>query len=477
MEIAPSAFPDAASRQFARASVRVLALLLGAGIAGTFALAYWMPEAVVLVPAVLVGLAAGSVLLSYEDASTVAAIVGSALLFNSLGGEGAGELLYDVFLVLHLALWYGRRIGRTPIVETWLDILVAALVGSLLLSVGLGLVYGAAPLVWAKESTIVLAFLLYFPVRHLCTERQNGLAMAVGSVVALGVTATLYTVYVTVTKLLSATAAWQILRVRAAGTEVQIVAALVFVAALLSISRKPAYLVASTVGLGILLGGLILTKSRGYWLGSAGGLLAVWVLAPRAQRTRLLVGGVVGGSLLLGIVYLLAGDLVITLLAGLIERASSISSAAATDPSLLNRFRESAAVWHSVRSAPILGHGMGATYEYFSIEGGGTWRWSYIHNGFAALFFKQGVVGFVLTIALWAVATLRAAAVARRPGLSPLAVAAALGAAGFLPGLFLTAYTSSPFYMMTILIVITTVMGIAGGVPGYDAAQSRPEPA
>lgn len=455
---------DADARRLARAGTWALLALCVAGAAAAFGVAWVMPDRILLVPTVFVGLAAGLALLSNETAATAAVIAGSALLFDSGGSDHPAEFIYDAYLVLYIAMWYGRRIGRVRIVETAMDRIAAAVIGLAGLAVVLGLVYGSDALLTVKESLSLVPLALYFPVRSLCTHHERGPAIVANSLIALGIAATAFTVYMTISRLMSATAVWEILRVRASGTEVQIMVALVLAGVAVGTSRRRSHTLLATAVLGTLLGGLILTKSRGYWLGAVVGLGVVWLASRPALRGRLTLWGTVGAALMAIVALIVAGDLVVTLFAGIVERLGSIS-AAGTDLSLLNRFRESTAVWREVRDAPVVGHGLGATYRYFSIESGTTRVWNYIHNGFAALFFKQGIVGFVATLLLWAGAVWRGLRVYRRFPAAPVAAGGlALGASAAMVSVFSTAYTSDPFYIVPYVTVTTVLIGAACGV-------------
>lgn len=456
---------DADALQLARVGTWCLLALCVAGVAITLCVAWVMPERILLVPMLFVALVAGVALLANETAATAAVIVGSALLFDSAGSDHPAEFIYDAYLISYIVVWYGRRIGRVRFVETAMDRLAALMIVLAGLAFVFGLFYGSDALLTVKESIGLIPLALYFPARALCTHHEKGAAIIANSLIGLGLAATAFTVYVTVTRLMSATAVWEILRVRAAGTEVQIMVGLVLTGVALGTSERRRGTLLATAVLGILLGGLILTKSRGYWLGAVVGVGVVWLFSRPALRGRLTLWGLIGATGMAAVALVVAGDLIVTLFAGIIERLGSISSAASADPSLLNRFRESAAVWKDARDAPIVGHGLGVTYRYFSIESGATRVWSFIHNGFASLIFKQGLVGFVTTLLFWGGAVWRGLAVYRRFPNAPVAAGGlALGAAAGILSVFTTAYTSSPFFLAPIVTVTTVLIGAASGV-------------
>lgn len=438
------------------ASALILTIVLAA--------AWAFPERFVLLPIAAVAAILATAAFVNERTGLVLAILGGVSVLNVGADSGPVQYAYMVYLALYLAIWYGRRIGHVPIVQSRLDVVAVVVIAMIPVSAAVGLALGAEIKPLGGETADLMPLALYFPVRTLCASRDNGYKLAIIALVLYGAATCLYTFWRTYDMLTNADAVWKVLRVRAAGGEVSIVTGFVLSTALLGESRRRAHVALSVISVGLTLVGLLLTKSRGYWLGAAVGGLAVWVFSPPSIRSRLnlrLVAMIVGGGALS---YLLVGDLLITLGAGVLERIFSVSSAVTTDPSMLNRFRESEAVWALVPNSPVFGHGVGTTYSYYNAESEGTRNYSFIHNGLASLWFKQGAVGFFGTLGLWVGSLWCAFSMARRNALPMDHRMAALAAGAGLAANMVPIYTSSPFYLINIVLATTTLIGLASGL-------------
>lgn len=72
------------------------------------------------------------------------------------------------------------------------------------------------------------------------------------------------------------------------------------------------------------------------------------------------------------------------------------SSAVTTDPSLVNRYIEWNSVWETIRQAPIIGYGYGATYFDYNWILGYSYHYGFTHNGYLYLMLKSGIVGGII---------------------------------------------------------------------------------
>jgi O-antigen ligase len=72
------------------------------------------------------------------------------------------------------------------------------------------------------------------------------------------------------------------------------------------------------------------------------------------------------------------------------------SSAVTTDPSLVNRYIEWNSVWETIRQAPIIGYGYGATYFDYNWILGYSYHYGFTHNGYLYLLLKSGLVGSII---------------------------------------------------------------------------------
>jgi O-antigen ligase len=70
-----------------------------------------------------------------------------------------------------------------------------------------------------------------------------------------------------------------------------------------------------------------------------------------------------------------------------------------TDASFLDRTSELYSIWQEVQVHPILGKGMGSSFEWFEPEQGITVTTSFVDSGIGFLLLKMGIVGFLVFMA------------------------------------------------------------------------------
>jgi O-antigen ligase len=210
-------------------------------------------------------------------------------------------------------------------------------------------------------------------------------------------------------------------------------------------------------------GGLILTQSRGYWIGFLVGAVVLFWIIPGRQKLYLTSLGTATIAVVLAIGFMALGNVVFLLAFGILERLFSIFSAGTQDLSLINRFLETAGVWKVIRLNPILGYGMGVPYRVYDAIHEVTMIKAFVHNGYVALWFKFGLWG--LGMVLFVLGSLvRRAVGSFRMVTAPLHYRVmALGALAALSSLFVSALTSNPYYMNDSMFIYGALMGIIGG--------------
>ncbi|MEL7474486.1 MAG: O-antigen ligase family protein [Planctomycetota bacterium] len=214
---------------------------------------------------------------------------------------------------------------------------------------------------------------------------------------------------------------------------------------------------------GVLLTGLIITKSRGFWVAGAFGILSMAVVAPGAGRRRIVGYGALGVAFLAGFGFLLFRDQLTLVALGVLDRLVSIGSAT-SDISIVNRLAESAAIWERIRANPVLGHGWGVQVTHFSVIAQSTRSWAFFHNGYLALWFKTGLWGLALMLTVWIGAMVRTARAARRTALPWSVRAPALGAGAAIAAFSPVVASSNPFSVLDQMLIVTITLALAHGV-------------
>jgi O-antigen ligase len=185
---------------------------------------------------------------------------------------------------------------------------------------------------------------------------------------------------------------------------------------------------------------------------------------PGKQRLRLIGIGAASIAGIVGLGYLLLGDVFILVATGMLDRVLSIGSAATTDISLINRFRETAVVMGKVMENPILGYGMGVSFSFWDLTFLPPFHHvtTFLHNGYVALWYKFGIWGLGMVLYFWSSAIWHAVKGYRAQG-DLLLRLTNLGVAGILISFVISAITSNPFYINDPMFMFGIATGAAAG--------------
>ena len=425
--------------------------------------------AVGLVGGVVAGAAGIGVALALARPSPLVLLVAVlALQVLQLGGGRGlqvGEVLGGLALVGYLGWWYPTTWGSGRRVVTSMFDAAALAWGTVGLAAAavIGLLYGADPYDFRADLLATLPFLLYLPVKDAVARHPHGALAIGGALVALGLAATVESALLLRQTIQDATMAWQIADARPVVNEASIVSGVLmtFAGVLSARDRRVRWLLLAVAG--ALLGGLVLSKSRGFWIATVLGVLALGAESRPAQRRRL-VGGLVTGTVVLGVGgVVLLSDQIALVLDGSLNRLASIATAG-RGVSIVNRFAETRAAWDMIKANPVLGYGWGVQVSYYSLISEGTTRWAYLHNGYVALWLKTGLWGLGLMLWVWLGAAVRGALASHERRLGGAARAGALGAMATVVALSLVAVTSNPFSSLDLMLVVVLNVALAHGV-------------
>lgn len=417
-----------------------------------------------------IGLAGAMVTPAVRHGLPVFGLLAVLLLSLSAQGNDDGvdvfEILFGLSLVGFLGSWYGtslaagtRTLRSTIDVATLLFIVVGGLGG-----LALGLLTSAPVSEMRSDLTCILAFALFFPVREVCARYKQGPRIIAGALIGLGLYASGVNAIRLYGALTGAIELYEVVDIRVATGEIQIIGALMITALwLTSAPSVKARITLFTIA-SFLLAGLILTKSRGAWLTAAAGLMVSGVLAGGFIRRRLVLTIVGGGLATVAAGLLTIGPQLALIGIGVVRRLASISTAATADISLLNRYAEAAATWDAILQSPILGSGWGAPVVRYDLISQYTAYSSFVHNGYLWLWHKVGIWGLLLlciTLAgtIWEGARATRARSAPR---EPRALAA--GATGAIVAYIVLAIPSNPYVVLDQMLVVAITLGLASGI-------------
>jgi O-antigen ligase len=377
---------------------------LGAGLLGGLALifvvAWRFPEATLLLPVVVIGLGAGTVLFKHPELNLAVLLSGFVLAVNSDPGIQVTEVVYGLYYYAYLFHWYGTRLlAGSRIARSPLDHMVAVfIVAGGVLGVGTALLFGTPIGLLRGDLTAFLMLALYFPVKELCRTYHRGPEIVVGVLLWLGVFLSWQTFRLFRGAVQSAVVAWQVADVRFGAVETLILIACFSSLILLLYATRWRERGGLLSVLLFALGALILTRGRTFWVAFALGVGLLLVLLRGRQRIRLVVLTVLGGAGLVTVALLFFGQVADLIFSGTLNRLTMINT---QDISMQARFVEWRAVWERIVANPILGYGFGTTYEHFDILSLATLVKGFVHNGYLATWYKLGVFGLLLLLLCW----------------------------------------------------------------------------
>lgn len=349
-----------------------------------------------LAPWVIGGLAAAGlfmmIVMLHPPAALVIGILLSSLYLVSDDGVGPGEIAFFAYFgaVMVPASAYALITGNLGLdqpVNRWVLLLTLLIPAAAVL----GRLNGGQLSIIAGDLTFYSFFFGYFAVWSAMRERRF-IRWTFLSLIAVCLYVLVQNLINYQQILLEATMAWQALKARSTTSEILMVFGATFFFSLSGVTRSTPVRLASLVLLGVFVVGLVITQSRGYWIGCLLALAAVVLSARREYRSRLLaIAGLLGGLLTIGILIFLRDELLLVL-AGLLERFLSIGDLSG-DISLMERVLESRTIMDRILHNPVAGYGLGVTYDRYYMIPGHLIPTSYIHNGYLSGWFKTGLAG------------------------------------------------------------------------------------
>lgn len=450
-------------------------------LAGAFALALalvlylaWAaPERLPLVPAVL---AAGGVLygLSRHPLLNLAVVLGGFVLVVGYSrGLNLLEVLYGLYALGFLAHWFATRLllYRADVLDTpEAKALFLFLVG-MTASVALAAFYGAPPASILSEWTALVMIGFFFPVREACVRYRHGPAVLLLVLGWIGLYVAVRNALDYQSGLNNAKYLFQIAKGRVIMNDNLLMVVSFFTLTFMVFAPRRWQRLVLLVGFLVTFGGLILTQSRALWVAFLFGSALLFAFVPRRHKRRMLALGLASVVITVGAAYLLLGDVLPLIVAGLLDRAASLGQG--VDMSLRSRLVEAQGAFAYIKRSPVLGLGLGTPFQYFDIITQTNVTRNFIHNGYVGLWYRFGVWGFALMLFFWVRSLGRGFALFRRAEAPLLLRTAALAAATCLATLLVTTNTSNPFFLKDSVFIFGFITGLIGGA---HARAQRPAP-
>lgn len=407
---------------------------------------------VVYVPLILLGLIAAVALARHLTLWLSVVILGHLALFLQRStGISVPELVFGLVMFLYLLLFFADRIAmrRTPLLEDPGDRALVLFLLVALFSFAPALLTRTDMGLWGRELLVLAGFLLYFPLREAMRTRL-GRRIIFGSFVALAMTIAVKNIFQYQQQFSVAQVAWELVSGRQTANEPFFMAMVVGTGVALGTAEHARDRLISLAGFALFSFSLLVSFSRGYWMGTVIGLLVAFVLLRPAERQRM--GGILALTVLSAIVcsWVILGDRFATVVDIVSRRLLSAGDAWA-DISFRARLAESNAVLGQIVNNPILGHGLGAEFAYYHPIKDVTYTNSYVHNAYLWLWFKLGAAGLVLFLAAYGAKIVSGIRLLRGDVLDRGPVIAAIA---LLIAMLVVSLTSPQFYARDSVLII-----------------------
>ncbi len=323
-------------------------------------------------------------------------ILGHAVLFfQKTEGVSISEIGFAFYSFGILLIWfYDRWVRGYAFTSTVGDRSLFLFLVLATVSIIPALAYGNKMDMWFREWIVLMAFLLYFPMREMLADTQ-GRRLAYGAFFLLGLTLAIQNFIQYRSGALVAEFYWQLVGARQASYAPIFMSLLLAFGALWMTTRTVRAQLISVLAVSFFALALIFTFARGFWIGALLGGVVLLFLGRSHERRRLL--SIVLIVLLLSSLILLIFfyDILTSLLATIAYRF--ITSAAGTqDISVANRLAETAAIWKAILANPLTGVGLGGEYAFHSLIRKTTQHTIYAHNAYLYFLFKLGIAGLLI---------------------------------------------------------------------------------
>lgn len=454
----------------------ILLYILLAGSLGLILYGAWVAgEDIIFAPVVIVGLVLFGVLFTMPRLNLIVVLAGFVTLTDYNRGFQITEVIYGLYFIAFLTHWFVSRVFITKerFVHTHTDRAVLALLFTVTLYMPVAVVFnGNLYGIFAEWIAFVLLG-FYFPVKEEIRSNPRGAYIILCIVGFIGVYIAFRNLLNYRAMLSSATQMWQVARGRIVTNDNLLMVSSLYGLVLFTFARSWKHQIISLGSFALFFSGLILTQSRGYWLAFLVGAGCMFFLIDYQHKKRLILVTLGGVLFLVVIAFVFLQDIFILVTSGLAERLLSLQTATTADISLVNRFRETAAVWEHIRVNPILGHGMGVGYDFFDITNGVTETDAFVHNGYVSLWYKYGLIGLGLVLFFWFRSIWSGIKAFKTRAASPSVRLAGLFGAITLSAFLLSTITSSPFFLNDTLFAFGLLLGTAEGTY-QQTLQRRP---
>lgn len=447
---------------------RAIVGLVAGGSLLVLLLIWWKPPWLLGLPIALTGALIVSALARRPLVHLALVLAGFVAISGHQPGLQVQEIVYGLYYLSFLAVWFAYRLIDQPgeLIRRPEDKAIAFFLIYASAGVGLTYVFGGKLNSFIGEWLSISMLAFYWPARYYTERDERAAKWILGVLVWFALFGTIRNLLFFQDALQSAEQMWQILRGRVKLNEIFFISGcMIGVVGSLYVRSGKVRLGAISLFI-VSFASLILTRSRGYWAAFALAMFVIFFFVDAKKKAITLGAAAFGftGFILVGLLFFPTYFELVT--ASLIQRLSTFATAFTNDVSLINRMYETKAVLWKWAKNPILGYGMGTPYQYFYMlpTGKFTMHWPFVHNGYAGLLYKFGLIGTSAMAVFYLRGVWNGIQLFRSSDTVRFAQAVGLICAAFLIGEMLVANTSNPFIISDGNLLIALTVALATGL-------------
>lgn len=411
-----------------------------------------------------------------EVAMLCGILAGFVVIVRYAEGFQLEEIVYGLAYLGYLGYWFISRtfFYRDTYLRTAVDWALLLFLIYVTLSILLTPLLGGSMAMALSEWTSLSMLAFYFPIKEVCIRHRDRLPQKPILLILGGIA-----LFVAMRNVLDyrrglseADYLWQLASGRVVMNEhMLMMAGLVVLVFLLYASewrrRSGLALLFLVYSVGVIIG-----QSRAVWVSFLLGVVVIFFFVERRQQIQLAVISFVGLVSILAVGYFFFEETFRLIAAGLVDRFFSLMDAATEDVSLINRFVEMGAAWESIQQNPIVGHGLGVKYKYYSLVFEFTRESSYVHNGYVGVLYRHGLLGFCMLGTFYVGSIWHSFRTVRRLKGGDLYRLVGVAAMAFLIAEALVANAANPFTNADTTLIIGSMAGLAAA--SYHEVRQSP---
>lgn len=379
------------------------------------------------------------------------------------------DLIFFAFTIIFLVFYFFPYLlsGRAEIdnsIDKWYILLglivIYGFIFGLLTAQNKGLVI--------SDMTYFLGLWLFFPVKyHFKSKQFQKIVLFIFLAMCVFVLIRNFLNYREI--VIQANVPWQVQKARVAMNEIIILAGTIITMLGYSKLQSKAAKLVSFFFYALFLAGLVLTQSRGYWIGFLSATIAIFIASDKPTRRYIFWGNLL--LIVVGVITALIffNNIFMIVMKALQARWDSISTLSSTShmgSSLLERVIETKTILNKLLVNPIAGYGMGAIYHRYSIIFSTYTPMTYIHNGYLAIWFKTGIVGLIAATFL-CFSSLKPLLKISKAASSQSLKIISLSAFGLVISMLIVNITSAQFLSFDSLMVLALIAAFASYYKSY----------